>query len=76
MTSNTELLQRARARIPGGVNSPVRAFNGVGGDPVFFERMKPFIDQGNAVVFVGTTHVRGLVPMFEDEGYLISQVKS
>ena len=24
--------------IPGGVNSPVRAFNGVGGDPVFFER--------------------------------------
>ena len=38
MTSNTELLQRARARIPGGVNSPVRAFNGVGGDPVFFER--------------------------------------
>ena len=38
MTSNTELLQRARARIPGGVNSPVRAFNGVGGDPLFFER--------------------------------------
>jgi len=24
--------------IPGGVNSPVRAFRGVGGDPVFFER--------------------------------------
>jgi len=45
-------------------------------DPVFFERMKPFIDQGNAVVFVGTTHVRGLAPMFQDEGYLISQVKS
>ena len=38
MTSNTELLRRARARIPGGVNSPVRAFNGVGGDPLFFER--------------------------------------
>ena len=25
-------------RIPGGVNSPVRAFGGVGGEPVFFER--------------------------------------
>ncbi|MDX1576485.1 MAG: glutamate-1-semialdehyde 2,1-aminomutase, partial [Kiloniellales bacterium] len=36
--SNSELLQRARARIPGGVNSPVRAFNGVGGEPVFFAR--------------------------------------
>ncbi len=40
MNSSKELLNRARARIPGGVNSPVRAFNGVGGDPVFFERAK------------------------------------
>jgi len=38
MNSNHELVQRARVRIPGGVNSPVRAFNGVGGDPIFFER--------------------------------------
>jgi glutamate-1-semialdehyde 2,1-aminomutase len=38
MTTNSELLARARARIPGGVNSPVRAFNGVGGDPLFFQR--------------------------------------
>ncbi|NNF17577.1 MAG: glutamate-1-semialdehyde 2,1-aminomutase [Gammaproteobacteria bacterium] len=34
MTS--EYFQRARAVIPGGVNSPVRAFGSVGGDPVFF----------------------------------------
>ncbi len=38
MTSSKELIERARLHIPGGVNSPVRAFNGVGGDPVFFER--------------------------------------
>jgi glutamate-1-semialdehyde 2,1-aminomutase len=38
MTSSKELIERARRHIPGGVNSPVRAFNGVGGDPVFFER--------------------------------------
>jgi glutamate-1-semialdehyde 2,1-aminomutase len=38
MNSSHELIQRARLSIPGGVNSPVRAFNGVGGDPVFFER--------------------------------------
>ncbi|MEM8767278.1 MAG: aminotransferase class III-fold pyridoxal phosphate-dependent enzyme, partial [Pseudomonadota bacterium] len=32
------LLERARKVIPGGVNSPVRAFTGVGGTPRFFER--------------------------------------
>ena len=32
------LFQRAKERIPGGVNSPVRAFKGVGGDPVFIAR--------------------------------------
>ena len=34
------LIQRARNVIPGGVNSPVRAFNGVGGDPVFISSAK------------------------------------
>lgn len=38
MTNSRDLIERARIRIPGGVNSPVRAFNGVGGDPVFFQR--------------------------------------
>jgi glutamate-1-semialdehyde 2,1-aminomutase len=38
MNNSEELIQRARVNIPGGVNSPVRAFNGVGGNPVFFER--------------------------------------
>ena len=31
------LFKRACTVIPGGVNSPVRAFNGVGGTPVFVE---------------------------------------
>ena len=38
MIKNRKLISRARICIPGGVNSPVRAFNGVGGDPVFIER--------------------------------------
>ncbi len=33
-----ELLGRARSRIPGGVNSPVRSFASVGGDPFFVAR--------------------------------------
>jgi len=36
--SQAELFKQAQAVIPGGVNSPVRAFKGVGGDPVFIER--------------------------------------
>jgi glutamate-1-semialdehyde 2,1-aminomutase len=38
MSISMDLLQRAREVIPGGVNSPVRAFNGVGGEPPFFDR--------------------------------------
>lgn len=38
MSTNQELFDRARAVIPGGVNSPVRAFNSVGGTPYFVAR--------------------------------------
>src|SRR6267142_773092 len=39
MTSRSaELFDRARKRTPGGVNSPVRAFRNVGGEPFFVER--------------------------------------
>ena len=36
-TKSEQLIRRAEASIPGGVNSPVRAFRGVGGTPIFFE---------------------------------------
>lgn len=36
--TNHELFQRALQRIPGGVNSPVRAFKSVGGEPFFAAR--------------------------------------
>jgi len=38
--TNHDLFSKAQNHIPGGVNSPVRAFNGVGGDPVFFKEGK------------------------------------
>ena len=41
MTSlNQKLFQRSQEFIPGGVNSPVRAFKSVGGTPVFFKQGK------------------------------------
>lgn len=38
MTRSEELFERARAVLPGGVNSPVRAFRAVGGTPFFVAR--------------------------------------
>ncbi|MCR1837485.1 glutamate-1-semialdehyde-2,1-aminomutase [Rodentibacter caecimuris] len=54
MTNSTALFSRAQQIIPGGVNSPVRAFKGVGGTPIFIQKAqgayiydtdnKPYID--------------------------------
>ncbi|EPR66656.1 Glutamate-1-semialdehyde aminotransferase [Cyclobacterium qasimii M12-11B] len=40
MTTNKskQLFEKAKKFIPGGVNSPVRAFKAVGGDPIFIEK--------------------------------------
>jgi len=42
--NNHDLFGKAKQFIPGGVNSPVRAFKGVGGDPLFIKKAKgPYI---------------------------------
>src|SRR5258708_7173879 len=48
-----ELFERARQSIPGGVNSPVRAFKSVGGTPVFIKSAKGaylFDEDGNRYI--------------------------
>ncbi|MDR0673472.1 MAG: glutamate-1-semialdehyde 2,1-aminomutase [Zoogloeaceae bacterium] len=40
MSTHAELFERAQEHIPGGVNSPVRAFRSVGGTPCFFAKGK------------------------------------
>lgn len=58
MTKSHALFQSANQYIPGGVNSPVRAFRGVGGDPVFIKRAYgPYIvdaDENEYVDYVGS----------------------
>ncbi|HEY2749600.1 MAG TPA: glutamate-1-semialdehyde 2,1-aminomutase [Polyangia bacterium] len=53
-----ELFERGKLCIPGGVNSPVRAFRGVGGEPVFFARGRgPYlfdVDGNEYVDYVGS----------------------
>jgi len=53
MTRSSELFAQAQKHIPGGVNSPVRAFKGVGGDPVYFKQGKGaylFDEDGNKYI--------------------------
>jgi len=80
--SNQELFQRAQKVIPGGVNSPVRAFKGVGGTPVFFKKAKgayvwaddgtPYIDYVGSwgPMVLGHAHPEVLTAVHEavDEG--------
>lgn len=40
MTTSEQLFEKAKTLIPGGVNSPVRAFRAVGGSPVFIKSAK------------------------------------
>jgi glutamate-1-semialdehyde 2,1-aminomutase len=40
ITHSKQLFEKAQRVIPGGVNSPVRAFKAVGGDPLFFKSAK------------------------------------
>jgi glutamate-1-semialdehyde 2,1-aminomutase len=55
---NESLFERAQRSIPGGVNSPVRAFRAVGGVPRFFERAQgPYLwdaDGKRYVDYVGS----------------------
>ncbi len=48
-----DLFERAQQHIPGGVNSPVRAFKSVGGTPVFIKKAKGaylFDEDGNRYI--------------------------
>ena len=40
IASSKNLFERAQRSIPGGVNSPVRAFKSVGGTPIFIQKAK------------------------------------
>ena len=52
-TRSAALFEKARSLIPGGVNSPVRSFNSVGGQPVFVKRgrgARIFDEDGNSYI--------------------------
>ena len=58
LNKSTELFKRAQNVIPGGVNSPVRAFKAVGGVPLFINRAEGAyiwdVDGNQLIDFVGS----------------------
>ena len=58
MTHSQDLYVQAKAIIPGGVNSPVRSFKSVGGDPLFFKQGQGAyvtdVDDNRHVDYVGS----------------------
>jgi len=58
MSKSSELFNRAQSIIPGGVNSPVRAFNGVGGGPLFIQKAQDAyiydVDDKQYIDYVGS----------------------
>ena len=43
-------------------------------DPIFYERMKPYLEKALTVAFVGTAHIPGLKKMFLQDGYRVDPV--
>ncbi|MBK7379501.1 MAG: glutamate-1-semialdehyde 2,1-aminomutase [Ignavibacteriales bacterium] len=72
-TKSKQLFEKAKKYIPGGVNSPVRAFKSVGGDPLFIERgegSKIYDVNGNEYIdYIGSwgPHLFGHNPPFIKE---------
>jgi glutamate-1-semialdehyde 2,1-aminomutase len=76
-TSNSEkLFETAKNYIPGGVNSPVRAFKSVGGVPIFMQKGKGSkltdVDGNEYIDFIGSwgPHLFGHNPAFIKEALL------
>jgi hypothetical protein len=44
-------------------------------DKVFYERMQPFIQNGETAVFLGAPHLRGVNRMLENDGHLMKQLR-
>lgn len=57
-TKSAEIMKEAKEIMPGGVSSPVRAFNSVGGDPIVFDHVKGAyvwdVDGNQYIDYVGT----------------------
>ena len=70
ISTSKKLFEEAKKYIPGGVNSPVRAFNSVGGNPLFIKEGKGSkftdVDDNEYIDYIGSwgPHLFGHNPDF------------
>ena len=82
MHKSNDLFETAKKYIPGGVNSPVRAFRSVGGTPFFTKRAEgPFLytaDDERLTDFVsahGVPHCMGTITQRSKKRYKLPWIK-
>jgi glutamate-1-semialdehyde 2,1-aminomutase len=73
---NSVLFEEAQKYIPGGVNSPVRAFKAVGGNPVFLKKAKgPFLFDENGKKYIDLINSWGPMVLGHAHTLIERQVK-
>ena len=74
---NTQLFKKAQKVIPGGVNSPVRAFKSVGAKPIFIQKAKgPFLYDEDGNRYIDYCLSWGPMILGHAEKHVISEVKT
>lgn len=73
---NTKLFEKAQKVIPGGVNSPVRAFKSVGTGPIFIEKAKgPFLYDADGNRYIDYCLSWGPMILGHAEKHVLSDVR-
>ncbi|MHC4951363.1 MAG: aminotransferase class III-fold pyridoxal phosphate-dependent enzyme, partial [Planctomycetota bacterium] len=72
-----QLFTKAQKVIPGGVNSPVRAFKSVGAEPVFIEKAKgPFLYDADGNKYIDYCLSWGPMILGHADKHVLSEVKT
>ncbi|MHC4076227.1 MAG: glutamate-1-semialdehyde 2,1-aminomutase, partial [Planctomycetota bacterium] len=73
---NSRLFRQAKKVIPGGVNSPVRAFKAVGAKPIFIEKAKgPYLYDADGNKYIDYCLSWGPMILGHADKYVLSEVK-
>jgi len=77
LSKSQNLYERARKFIPGGVNSPVRAFKGVGGNPLFFrEGTGPYLIDADDNRYIDYVGAFGPLILGHSHGHILSAIEN
>ena len=77
LSNSQNLYERAKKFIPGGVNSPVRAFKGVGGNPLFFrEGTGPYLIDADDKRFIDYVGAFGPLILGHNHEHILNAIEN